>query len=153
MTNVCPRCRSKDIEISQVMASAKCKLCNWQGPVADCLAVTRDGMVLEKVMERMVHRLSTHVGRGLARGVIDFSQEYGIRIRQQDLHKIVVKIVLLCLKTLHEELMALAPKSLKDKAEATSQLIAADDVTTPEPEPDLPMIMKEIDDGVINPSE
>lgn len=146
MKNVCPRCRSQELEENPIALTAKCLLCGWQGPSADCLAVTRDGMIIEKVMERMVHRLSSYVGRGVAKGILEFAQEYSIRVRKEDLQRITVKIVTLVLKTLHEELLALAPKNLKDKVEATNILLA-----DPPAPVELPMLMKEIHDGVIEP--
>lgn len=148
MKNVCPRCRSLDLDENPISMTAKCKLCNWQGPSADCLAVTHDGMIIEKVMERMVHRLTHYVGRYVAKGILEFAQEYSIRVRPADLQRITVKIVTMVMRTLHEEIMALAPKSLKDKVEATSTLLAE-----PEQPPiaELPMVMKEIKDGVIEP--
>ncbi len=136
MTNVCPRCRSKELEVNPISAGAKCHLCGWQGHVADCLAVTSDGMIIEKVMEGMVRRLSGKVAQGLTVGIIEFAREYQIRIRREDLQRILAKIVALCLRSLHDELLALAPKNLQEKVRATNMILAADEVardTTPAP--------------------
>ena len=144
ITNVCPRCRSKDIEESLIQLTAKCKLCGWNGPIADCLAVTQDGMIIEKVMERMVHRLTRYVGTSLAQGIVDFCREYGIRIRPADLQRVAVKIVTMTLRTLMDELMALAPKSLQEKVSATNTLLAG-----PSADPIPIMPFKEFEDDVI----
>jgi len=130
-------------------------VCGRKGHVSDCLAVLHDGFVLEKVMERMVRRLSQYVGEGMVLGVRKFCSEYSITLRPADEQRVLSRVLGTCMRVLFDELAALAPRNLKNKIESTNKLLAEDRVVEQEcqappadPEPEV----EDMDHECIGPS-